>query len=65
MVAMSPSGESYTNNRKRLSVPCYFLAHCDKRKHTAHANQQAASEASTDSAWRHSVWLTHSSLATD
>jgi len=25
------------NNRKRLSVPCYFLAPCDKRKHTAHA----------------------------
>jgi len=25
----------YTNNWKRLSVPCYFLAPCDKRKHTA------------------------------
>ena len=27
---------SYTNNQKRLSVPCYFLAPCDKRKHTSH-----------------------------
>jgi len=53
---------SYTNNRKRLSVPCYFLAPCDKRKHTAHAHQQAASQASTDSAGRHHVWLPHSSL---
>jgi len=53
---------SYINNGKRLSVPCYFLAPCDKRKHTAHAHQQAASQASTDSAWRHPVWLTHSSL---
>ena len=51
---------SYTNNRKRLSVPCYFLAPCDKRKHTGHAHQQAASQASTDSAWRHPVWLPHS-----
>jgi len=49
-------------NRKRLSVPCYFLAPCDKCKHTAHGHQQAASQASTDSAWRHSVWLPHSSL---
>jgi len=48
--------KSYTNNRKRLSVPCYFLAPCDKRKHTAHAHQQAANQASTDSAWRHPVW---------
>jgi len=46
---------SYTNNRKHLSVPCYFLAPCNKRKHTAHAHQQAASQASTDSAWRHPV----------
>jgi len=53
---------SYTNNRKRLSVPCYLLAPCDKRKHTAHAHQQAASQASTVCAWRHPVWLTHSSL---
>jgi len=52
----------YTNNRKRLSVQCYFLAPCDKRKHTAYAHQQAASPASTDSAWRHPVWLPHSSL---
>jgi len=35
---------------------------CDKRKHTAHAHQQAASQASTDSAWRHPVRLPHSSL---
>jgi len=53
---------SYTNNQKRLSVPCYFLAPCDKRKHTAHAHQQAASQASIHSAWRHPVWLLHSSL---
>ena len=53
---------SYTNNRKRLSVPCYFLAPFDKRKHTGHAHQQAASHASTDSAWRHPAWLPHSSL---
>jgi len=50
------------HNRKRLSVPCYFLAPCDKRKHTAYAHQQAASQASMDSAWRHPVWLPHSSL---
>jgi len=43
-------------------VPCYFLAPCYKRKHTSHAYQQAASHASTDSAWRHPVWLSHSSL---
>jgi len=60
---------SYTNNwkrlyvpRKHLSVPCYFLALCDKRKHTAHTHQQAASQASADSGWRHPVWLPHSSL---
>jgi len=47
---------------ERLSVPCYFLAPCDNCKHTAHADQQAASQASTDSAWRHPVWLLHSSL---
>jgi len=47
---------------ERLSVTCYFLAPCDKRKHTVHAHQQAASQASTDSAWRHLVWLPHSSL---
>jgi len=40
----------------------YFLAPCDKRKHTAHVHQQAASHASTDSAWRHLVWLPHNSL---
>ena len=40
----------------------YFLVSCDKRKHTSHAHQQAASHASTDSAWRHPVWLPHSSL---
>jgi len=43
-------------------VPCYFLAPCDKCKHTAHAHQQAASQASTDSTCRHTVWLLHSSL---
>jgi len=46
----------------RLSEPRYFLAPCDKRKHTGHAHQQAGSQASTDSAWRHPVWLPHSSL---
>jgi len=53
-----------TNNRKSvcLSVPCYFLAPCNKRKHTAHPHQQAANHASTDSACRHPVWLPHSSL---
>ena len=40
----------------------YFLAPCDKCKHTGHAQQQAASQASTDSTWRHPVWLPHSSL---
>ena len=40
----------------------YLLAPYDKRKHTGHAQQQAASHASTDSAWRHPVWLPHSSL---
>jgi len=40
----------------------YFLASCDKRKHTGHAHQQAASQASTDSAWRHPVWLPYSSV---
>ena len=53
---------SYTNNRMRLSVPCYLLAPCNNRKHTAHGHHQAASQASTDFAWRHSVWLPHSSL---
>ena len=53
---------SYTNNWKRLSVPCYFLAPCDKHKHTAHTHQQAASQVSTDSTWRRPVWLPHSSL---
>jgi len=53
---------SYTNNWKRLSVPCYFLAPCDKRKHTVRAHQQAASQVSTDSTWRHPLWLPHSSL---
>ena len=43
-------------------MPCYFVAPCDKRKHTAHNHQQAASQASTDSACRHPVWLPHSSL---
>jgi len=47
---------------ERLSVPCYFLAPCDKRKHIAHAHQEAANQASTDSAWRHPMWLPHSSL---
>jgi len=28
----------------------YFLAPCDKHKHTGHSQQQAASQASTDSA---------------
>jgi len=49
-------------NQKRLSLPCCFLAPCDKRKHTAHTHQQAASQASTDSAWRHPMWLPHGSL---
>jgi len=40
----------------------YFLVPCDKRKHTGHAQQQARTQASTDSACRHPVWLTHSSL---
>jgi len=35
---------------------------CDRRKHNAHAHQQASSQASMDSTWRHAVWLTHSSL---
>jgi len=52
----------YDKNRQRLFVSCYFLASCEKRKHTAHTRQQAASQASTDSAWRHPVWLPHSSL---
>ena len=54
--------KSYSNNQARLSVTYYFLAPCDKRKHTAHTNQKAASQASTDSACRHPVWLPHSSL---
>jgi len=41
--------------------PCH-LAPCDKRKHTAYAHQQATSQASTDSAWTHPVWLPHSTL---
>jgi len=60
---------SYTTNRNRLSVPTVCLCHailsivpCDKHEHTAHAHQQAASQASTDSARRHHVWLPHSSL---
>ena len=40
----------------------YFLVPCNKRKHTGHAHQQAASQATTDSACRHPVWLPHSSL---
>jgi len=40
----------------------YFLAPYDKRKHTGHAHQQVASQASTDSAWKHPVWLPQSSL---
>jgi len=44
------------------TVRRYFLAPCDKRKHTGHAQQQAASQASTDSAWRHPMWIPHSSL---
>jgi len=43
----------------------YFLAPCDKHKHTGHAQRQPASQASTDSAWRHLVWLPHSSLGFD
>jgi len=58
----SSTRESYTKNRKRLSVPCYFLAPCDKRKPNAHAHQQVASQASADSVWRHHVWLPHSNL---
>jgi len=63
----------YYKNRKHLSVCLchgqhavsdrrYFLAPCDKRKHTGHTHQQAASHASTDSACRHPVWLSHNSL---
>jgi len=33
----------------------YFLAPCDKHQHTGHAQQEAASHASTDSACRHPV----------
>ena len=40
----------------------YFLAPCDKHKHTGHAQQQAGSQASMDSAWRHPAWLLHISL---
>jgi len=40
----------------------YFLAPCDEHKHTGHAQQQAASQASTDSACGHPVWLPHSSV---
>ena len=40
----------------------YFLAHCDKHKHTGYAQQQADSQASTDCIWRYPVWLPHSSL---
>jgi len=45
-----------------ICLLCYFLAPCDKRKHTAHTHQQAASQAIADSGWRHPVWLPHSSL---
>ena len=51
---------SYTNNRKSLSVSCYFLAPCDKHKHIAHTHQQAASQASMDSSWRHAIRWKHS-----
>jgi len=44
------------------AMSCYFLAPGDKRQHTAHAHQQAASQASMDSAWTHPVWLPHSTL---
>jgi len=40
----------------------YFLVPCDKHKHIGHAQQQAASQASMDSAYRQPVWLPHSSL---
>jgi len=40
----------------------YFLPPCDKREQTGNAQQQAASQASTDSAWRHPVWLPYNSL---
>jgi len=40
----------------------YILAPCDKHQRTGHAQQQAASHASTDCAWRHPVWLPHSGL---
>jgi len=35
------------------TVRHHFLAPCDKRKHTGHTQQQAASQVSTDSACRH------------
>jgi len=35
---------SYTNNRKRLSVPCYFLAPCGKRKHSSVHVQRTCTE---------------------
>jgi len=60
------------NNWKRLSVSRLSVPRCARNRrspllssalwHTGHAHQQAASHASTDSAWRHPVWLPHSSL---
>jgi len=41
------------------TVRRYFPAPYDKREHTGHGQQQAASQASTDSACRHPVWLPH------
>ena len=51
----------YYKNRKRLSVP--WSAHNRRLPLLSSALwQQAASHASTDTAWRHPVWLPHSSL---
>jgi len=44
------------------TVHRYFLAACDKCRHTGHAHQQADSHTSMDPACRHPVWLPHSSL---
>ena len=44
------------------AVRRYLQAPCDEHKHTGHAQQQAASQANTDSACGHPVWLPHSSV---
>ena len=47
---------AYTNNWKRLSVP-------RSARKLLSSTLWAASQASTDSAWRHPMWLPHSSLS--